>query len=62
MMPGAPGDFDRPVFLVLFPIAFGVLLLASRKSLTQWTPRQSALCLAVRTALAALLYLFDTNP
>lgn len=62
MMPGAPGDFDRPVFLVLFPIAFGVLLLASRKSLTQWTPRQSALCLAVRTALAALLCLALAGP
>ncbi|MFZ4680924.1 MAG: glutamine amidotransferase [Terrimicrobiaceae bacterium] len=55
-------DFDRPVFLVLFPVALAIILLARRRSLTHWTARQAALCLGLRALIAALLCLALAGP
>ncbi len=56
------GDFDRPFFLFLFPAAFALLLLARRKTLAQWSPRQAALCLGIRSLILALLCLALAGP
>jgi len=55
-------DFDRPLLLLLFPPAALLLWWGWRKSIAQWTARQSALCLVVRTAIAAALCLALAGP
>jgi Ca-activated chloride channel family protein len=54
--------FDRPGLLALIPVVFAVLILARRRALTQWTPRQAVVCLALRGGIAILICLALAGP
>lgn len=55
-------QFDRPGLLLLIPAALGLLVLARRRALTSWSPRQALGCLSIRFAIAALVSIALAGP